>query len=85
MTCFSKAFIEAQIAILETQLNENATAMSEAQKVLQMSLDTGQTRQSRMNQQLSQLSIHRQRMLDELAYWKGLLCGSGSFTAKPGW
>lgn len=86
MVCgFSKSFIESQIASLETQLEENASAMREARKVLQMSMDTGQTRQSKMHQQLSQLRNERQSILDELAYWQALLCGGGSFTAKPGW
>lgn len=76
MTCsaFTKEEIEAQIAALKALLLENTTAISAAMKTLQYSLDTGQTRQTVMKQQLSQLKNQRQAILDEIQYWQGLLC-----------
>lgn len=76
MTCsaFTKEEIEAQIASLKTLLSETVTAISAAMKTQQYSLDTGQTRQSVMKQQLAQLKNQRQAILDEIQYWQSLLC-----------
>jgi len=76
MSCsaFTKEEIEAQIATLKTQLGEVSTAISAAMKNQQYSLDTGQTRQSVMKQQLAQLKNQRKAIIDEIDYWQSLLC-----------
>lgn len=76
MSCsaFTKEEIEAQIAALKTQLTEVTAAISAAMQNYQYSLDTGQTRQSVMKQQLSQLQNQRKAILDEIEYWNSMLC-----------
>lgn len=96
MTCsaFTKEEIEAQIAALKLQLGEISTAISQTLVSQQYSLDTGQTRTSVMRAQLSQLQNTRKAILDEIAYWQGLLCesegeagGTGGSVTRivPGW
>jgi hypothetical protein len=96
MTCaaFTQEEIEAQIASLKTLLSETVAAISAAMKTQQYSLDSGQTRQSVMRQQLSQLKNQRQAIIDEIQYWQGLLCelegeagGSGGSVTRvvPSW
>lgn len=96
MSCsaFTKEEIEAQIASLKTLLAETVAAISAAMKTQQTSLDTGQTRQSIMRQQLSQLKNQRRAIIDEIQYWQSLLCelngeagGSGGSVTRvvPSW
>jgi len=85
MSCpFTTAEIEEQITSLKALLAENAASMSAALKSQQYSLDTGQTRQSVMRQQLSQIRNNRTAILQELQYWQGLLDGTASTHMVPG-
>jgi hypothetical protein len=86
MACpFTTTEIAEQITALKAMLIENTTATSAALQSIQYSLDTGQTRQSVMRQQLSQLRGHRSALLQELHYWQGLADGSVSTHLVPGY
>ena len=82
---FDKAFIEEQIASLKVQLAENAAGLAKAREAQQYSLDTGQTRQSVMRAQLSQLQNDRKAIMTELQFWQSQLKGGASRYVRPVW
>lgn len=85
MSAFTTEQIDAEIALITTQLTENATALTSARKSLSYSIDTGQTRTSVQRQSIGQLQSERDTLYNRLSYWQGLKCGGAVRRINPAW
>ena len=83
---FTDAEIEAQIAVLKTELTAvNAAITALLGGAQSYTLDTGQTRQTVTRTSLAQLRKHRAELMAELQELQDMLTGSASYVARPGW
>lgn len=86
MSVWTQTEILDNIAALKVELSALAVSLAKTRDVQQYSLDTGQSRQMVMRQQVSQLEKSRIRILSEIDYWKQMLPGcADARNMRPGW
>lgn len=83
--CFDREWIEARIAATKTAIVAYEEAIIALSSGAQMySLDTGQTKQTVMKSQLTQIRTMLSELEDRLQYYQNKLCGRGTTRVIPG-
>ena len=86
MSVWTQAEIQANIAALKVELSALSVSLVKTRDVQQHRLDTGQSSQMVMRQQIGQLENSRKRILSEIDYWKQMLTGCADVrNVRPGW